>query len=198
MLLSKTATSFEMIMVGRFLYGINAGEPTVRGNPFPLSLFLFSLWLIHHFWIPSSPHRQSISIYTCHHYTSKFARPFVFQLLILIDPFRMYDSLVCARRSQSLSSHHIPCWMRAQDSASDGGCDHRHLRLLWEVLWSAAGVQVRCHRYCRESGRVKSRSGGGRVQTAALTSRSEDRRLCKKGNMSTQLPHKMLTMYSKF
>lgn len=40
MLLSKTATSFEMIMVGRFLYGINAGEPTVRGNPFPLSFLL--------------------------------------------------------------------------------------------------------------------------------------------------------------
>lgn len=27
MLLSKTAMSFEMIMVGRFLYGINSGEP---------------------------------------------------------------------------------------------------------------------------------------------------------------------------
>lgn len=26
MVLSKTAMSFEMIMVGRFLYGINAGE----------------------------------------------------------------------------------------------------------------------------------------------------------------------------
>lgn len=28
MLFSKTAVSFEMIMVGRFLYGINSGEPT--------------------------------------------------------------------------------------------------------------------------------------------------------------------------
>lgn len=28
MILSQTAMSFEMIMVGRLLYGINAGEPT--------------------------------------------------------------------------------------------------------------------------------------------------------------------------
>lgn len=37
MLLSKTAVSFEMIMVGRFLYGINSGEPpawVIPLNPF--------------------------------------------------------------------------------------------------------------------------------------------------------------------
>ncbi len=29
MISSQTAMSFEMIMVGRFLYGINAGKPTI-------------------------------------------------------------------------------------------------------------------------------------------------------------------------
>lgn len=40
MISSKTTMSFEMIMVGRFLYGINSGEPTTRENPFSLSFVL--------------------------------------------------------------------------------------------------------------------------------------------------------------
>lgn len=36
MIFSKKAMSFEMIMAGRFLYGLNAGELSVEGNPLQL------------------------------------------------------------------------------------------------------------------------------------------------------------------
>lgn len=78
----------------------------------------------------------------------------------LLTLLRMYDSLVYAFRNQSLSSHPVPCWMRPQEAARDGGRDRRYLHLLWEVLWSAAGDQVRCI----DTAESQVGSGGGRFK----------------------------------
>lgn len=82
MLLSKTAVSFEMIMVGRFLYGINSGEPAVREHP--LNLFLpFTCCFSATLTSPFNPTwDQFLDVFTS--YISRLIRPFVSQLLILI------------------------------------------------------------------------------------------------------------------
>lgn len=48
MVLSKTAISFEMIMVGRFIYGINSGEPMRKPITPTFTLLCLHRWLLYH------------------------------------------------------------------------------------------------------------------------------------------------------
>lgn len=64
----------------------------------------------------------------------------------------------CPSRSQSLRSHLVPRRVRPQEAARDGGRDRGHLRLFREVLWPAAGDQVRRR---GRAGRVGEGRGGG-------------------------------------
>lgn len=138
MLLSQKAMSFEMIMLGRLLYGINSGKSAVWGSFHFISFF--SITLGSQF---NTTDNQFLFILVTIIFLSSLGHlsPSYWLLLTLL---RIYDSLMYASRSHSVSSHDVPRWMRPQEAARDGGCDHRYLRLLGEVLWSAAGDQVRC------------------------------------------------------
>ena len=108
MLFSQTAMSFEMIMVGRFLYGINSGEPTVWRNPLHVS---FS-WITSLMAAPSlfAPHLtlQTINFYLY------LSRVYFFSSLPFVTPvidhyWRLSKCIIpfCAPLGVSLSVHPI-------------------------------------------------------------------------------------------